>query len=110
MFACIDRKSEDIEPCEQSFCLKIYKLLNKVFEIKLLLVFPCSGEHEDLSAKAKSRFIAALRSLSQPMSLKEIARTWDDCTRAVISDYAQQNSGGTFSSKYGAWENCLSTV
>lgn len=60
--------------------------------------------------KAKSRFSISLRSLSQPMSLKEIARTWDICARAVISEYAQQTGGGTFSSKYGTWENCLSVV
>lgn len=69
-----------------------------------------SNEYEDLSVKAKSRFSISLRSLSQPMSLKDIARTWDDCARAVICDYAQQNGGGTFSSKYGTWENCLSAA
>lgn len=67
-----------------------------------------SKEHEDLSMKAKSRFSISLRSLSQPMSLGEIARTWDICARAVISEYAQQSGGGSFSSKYGTWENCLS--
>ncbi|GAB4827738.1 hypothetical protein Ancab_034624 [Ancistrocladus abbreviatus] len=78
----------------------------------LLDKFPveASKEYEDLSVKAKSRFSISLRTLSQPMSLKEIARTWDDCTRAVISEYAQQNGGGTFSSKYGTWENCLSAA
>ncbi|KAJ8424491.1 hypothetical protein Cgig2_014403 [Carnegiea gigantea] len=69
-----------------------------------------SKDHEDLSLKAKSKFSISLRSLSQPMSLREIARTWDDCARAVISEYAQQNGGGTFSSKYGTWENCLSAA
>uniref|UniRef100_A0A803MMR0 Mediator complex subunit 15 KIX domain-containing protein n=1 Tax=Chenopodium quinoa TaxID=63459 RepID=A0A803MMR0_CHEQI len=69
-----------------------------------------SNEYEDLSVKAKSRFSISLRSLSQPMSLKAIARTWDDCARAVICEYAQQNGGGTFSSKYGTWENCLSAA
>ncbi|CAN4090225.1 unnamed protein product [Withania somnifera] len=74
----------------------------------LLDKFPVeiSKEYEDLSMKAKSRFSVSLRSLSQPMSLKDIARTWDVCARAVISDYAQQSGGGTFSSKYGPWENC----
>ncbi|CAH1427619.1 unnamed protein product [Lactuca virosa] len=78
----------------------------------LLDKFPVeiSKEYEDLSVKAKSRFSISLRSLSQPMSLKEIARTWDICARAVISEYAQQTGGGTFSSKYGTWENCLSVV
>ncbi|KAK9682732.1 hypothetical protein RND81_10G092800 [Saponaria officinalis] len=69
-----------------------------------------SNEHEDLSVKAKSRFSVSLRSLSQPMSLKDIARTWDDSARAVISEYAQRFGGGTFSSKYGTWENCLSAA
>ncbi|KAJ6706532.1 MEDIATOR OF RNA polymerase II TRANSCRIPTION SUBUNIT 15A-RELATED [Salix purpurea] len=69
-----------------------------------------SKEYEDLSTKAKSRFSISLRSLSQPMSLGEIARTWDACARAVISDHAQQSGGGTFSSKYGSWENCLSAA
>ncbi|KAG4944950.1 hypothetical protein JHK87_040957 [Glycine soja] len=66
-------------------------------------------ENEDLSVKAKSRFSISLRSLSQPMSLGEIARTWDVCARIVISEHAQQSGGGSFSSKYGTWENCLTT-
>ncbi|KAJ9178982.1 hypothetical protein P3X46_010817 [Hevea brasiliensis] len=69
-----------------------------------------SKEYKDLSAKAKSRFSISLRSLSQPMSLGEIARTWDVCARAVISEHAQQSGGGSFSSKYGTWENCLSAA
>ncbi|XP_047955267.1 mediator of RNA polymerase II transcription subunit 15a-like isoform X2 [Salvia hispanica] len=78
----------------------------------LLDKFPAevSKEYEDLSIKAKSRFSISLRSLAQPMSLEEIARTWDNCARAVISEYAQQSGGGTFSSKYGTWENCLSAA
>lgn len=78
----------------------------------LLDKFPVevSKEYEDLSIKAKSRFSLSLRSLSQPMSLGEIARTWDVCARTVISEYAQQSGGGSFSSKYGTWENCLSAA
>ncbi|GFS38958.1 hypothetical protein Acr_00g0060500 [Actinidia rufa] len=78
----------------------------------LLDKFPTevSKEYEDLSVKAKSRFSISLRSLSQPMSLGEIARTWDVCARAAISEYAQQSGGGSFSSKYGTWENCLSAI
>ncbi|XVE91247.1 hypothetical protein DITRI_Ditri20bG0138500 [Diplodiscus trichospermus] len=78
----------------------------------LLDKFPVevSKEYEDLSVKAKSRFSISLRTLSQPMSLGEIARTWDVCARAVISDHAQQSGGGSFSSKYGTWENCLSAA
>ncbi|XP_023529244.1 mediator of RNA polymerase II transcription subunit 15a-like isoform X3 [Cucurbita pepo subsp. pepo] len=69
-----------------------------------------SKEYEDLSIKAKSRFSISLRNLSQPMSLGDIARTWDVCARAVVSEYAQQSGGGSFCSKYGAWENCLSAA
>ncbi|KAK8664143.1 hypothetical protein V6N13_083943 [Hibiscus sabdariffa] len=78
----------------------------------LLDEFPVevSKEHEDLSVKAKSRFSISLRSLSQPMTLGEIARAWDVCARAVISDYAKLTGGGSFSSKYGAWENCVSAA
>ncbi|CAH2080569.1 unnamed protein product [Thlaspi arvense] len=78
----------------------------------LLDKFPIevSKEHEDLSVKAKSKFSTSLRNLSQPMKLEDIARTWDVCARAVISEYAQQSGGGSFSSKYGTWENCLSAA
>ncbi|GLT37414.1 hypothetical protein SLA2020_117320 [Shorea laevis] len=69
-----------------------------------------SKEYEDLSVKVKSRFSTSLRSLSQPMSLGEMARTWDVCARAVISEYAQQSGGGSFKTKYGTWENCLSAA
>ncbi|CAJ2656333.1 unnamed protein product [Trifolium pratense] len=60
--------------------------------------------NEDLSEKAKSKFSTSLRNLSHPMSLKDVAKTWDTSARGVISEYAQQFGGGTFSSKYGAWE------
>ncbi|CAL0332342.1 unnamed protein product [Lupinus luteus] len=68
-----------------------------------------SKENEDLSMKARSRFSISLRSLSQPMSLGVIARTWDTCARAVICEHAQKSGGGSFSSKYGSWEDCLTT-
>uniref|UniRef100_A0A1S3ZLM8 Mediator of RNA polymerase II transcription subunit 15a-like n=1 Tax=Nicotiana tabacum TaxID=4097 RepID=A0A1S3ZLM8_TOBAC len=78
----------------------------------LLDEFPVevSKKYEDHSMKAKSRFGVFLRNFSQPMSLKDIAKTWDVCARSVISECAQQNGGGTLSSKYGSWENCLSTA
>lgn len=66
-----------------------------------------SKESQDLSAKAKSRFGVSLRSLSQPMSLREMARTWDVCARKVMEEYARQHGGGSFSSRYGTWENCV---
>ncbi|KAG0470381.1 hypothetical protein HPP92_017081 [Vanilla planifolia] len=57
-------------------------------------------EFEDLSVKAKSTFSISLRSLSQPISLGEMVRTWDACARKVIVEYAQQSGGGSFSSSY----------
>ncbi|XP_024985083.1 mediator of RNA polymerase II transcription subunit 15a-like isoform X3 [Cynara cardunculus var. scolymus] len=75
----------------------------------LLDKFPAdiSKEYEDLSVKAQWRFGSCVRQLSEPMSLEEMVRTWDVCARTVISEYAQQSDGGTFSTKYGAWEDCL---
>ncbi|KAJ7962801.1 Mediator of RNA polymerase II transcription subunit 15a [Quillaja saponaria] len=62
-----------------------------------------SSNNGDLSAKTRSKFSAALRSLSHPMSLEEIVRAWDASARAVICEYAQQRGGGTFSSSFGSW-------
>ncbi|KAG8048367.1 hypothetical protein GUJ93_ZPchr0008g13184 [Zizania palustris] len=62
---------------------------------------------DDLSTKARSKFSILLRGLPEPMSLKEIARTWDACARRVIAEYAQQTGGGSFSSSYGCWEGCV---
>jgi PAX-interacting protein 1 len=62
---------------------------------------------DDLSSKAKSKFGILLRGLAEPMSLREIARTWDACARKVIAEYAQKTGGGSFSSSYGCWESCV---
>ncbi|VAI87104.1 unnamed protein product [Triticum turgidum subsp. durum] len=62
---------------------------------------------EDLSMKAKSKFSILLRGLAEPMSLREIARTWDACARKTIAEYAQKTGGGSFSSSYGCWESCV---
>ncbi|CAH9099907.1 unnamed protein product [Cuscuta epithymum] len=69
-----------------------------------------SKEYENLSGTIRSRLSTTLRSLSQPMSLGDIARAWDCCTRATISDNVQQCGGGSFSSKYGTWEDCMTTA
>ncbi|PIA53271.1 hypothetical protein AQUCO_00900092v1 [Aquilegia coerulea] len=69
-----------------------------------------SKEYDDLSLKTRSRFSISLRSLSQPMSLKEMAKAWDLCARAVIAEYAQKSGGGTFSSRYGTWKKCVSAA
>ncbi|XP_068328471.1 mediator of RNA polymerase II transcription subunit 15a-like [Pyrus communis] len=83
-----------------------YPLCSPIFLHKLRV--EVSDELEDLSAKVKSKLNMSLRRLTEPLSLGEIARTWDVCARAVISEYAQQNGGGNLSSKYGEWEDCLS--
>ncbi|KQJ94698.1 mediator of RNA polymerase II transcription subunit 15a [Brachypodium distachyon] len=62
---------------------------------------------DDLSSQARSKFGILLRGLDEPMSLREIARTWDACARKVIVEYAQKTGGGTFSSTYGRWESCV---
>ena len=65
-------------------------------------------EQEDLSQKARLRFNLSLRNLSQPMSLAEMAKTWEVCARAVFSEYAQLMGGECFfTSRYGTWENCV---
>ncbi|EOA39344.1 hypothetical protein CARUB_v10012388mg, partial [Capsella rubella] len=69
-----------------------------------ILPVETSKENEDLSSKVMARCNILLKKMSQPMSLKDIAKTWDSCVRDVICKYAQQFGGGTFSSKYGAWE------
>ncbi|KAF7154059.1 hypothetical protein RHSIM_Rhsim01G0143500 [Rhododendron simsii] len=73
----------------------------------LLDKFPIevSMQYEDLSLKARSRFGISLRNLSQPLSLGEIAKTWDACARAVMLEYAQRSGGGSFSSIYGMRED-----
>jgi PAX-interacting protein 1 len=70
-------------------------------------VEPCK-EYEDLSSRARSNFHATVRTLPQPMSLKELAKTWDLCARSTVAEYAQQCGGGSFSSRFGAWESCAS--
>lgn len=72
-----------------------------------------SKEHKDLSLKAKWRFSSCVRKLSEPTSLDEMARAWDVCVRAVILEHVQQSGGGgggTFTSKYGHWEDCLTAA
>ncbi|KAJ4785038.1 mediator of RNA polymerase II transcription subunit 15a-like protein [Rhynchospora pubera] len=55
---------------------------------------------DDFSTRARSKFNISIRGLSQPMSLKEIAHTWDTCARKVIQEYAAQFGGGSFSSRF----------
>ncbi|XP_061994480.1 mediator of RNA polymerase II transcription subunit 15a-like [Rosa rugosa] len=84
-----------------------YPLCSPIFMDKLKVEV---SDDQDLLAKVKSKLNFSLRNLTEPLSLGEIARTWDVCARAVISEYAEQNGGGSFSSKYGTWEDCLSAA
>ncbi|XP_038719466.1 mediator of RNA polymerase II transcription subunit 15a-like isoform X2 [Tripterygium wilfordii] len=66
--------------------------------------------NDDLSTKAKERFSMSLRKLSVPMSLEEMAKTWDKCARAVLSEYVRPFGGKCFSSIYGSWEDCVTAI
>ncbi|CAN1343811.1 Mediator of RNA polymerase II transcription subunit 15a [Linum perenne] len=59
---------------------------------------------DEFSVKGKSRLEVCLGSLHQPLSLEDIAKSWGACVRGVITEYAMQNGGGSFSSRYGTWE------
>nr|KYP56639.1 hypothetical protein KK1_002883 [Cajanus cajan] len=66
-----------------------------------------SKDLDNLTIKAKLKLKLSLKRLDQPLSLKNIAMTWDHCARETICEYAQLHGGGTFTSKYGGWETCL---
>ncbi|XP_061998949.1 mediator of RNA polymerase II transcription subunit 15a-like [Rosa rugosa] len=82
-----------------------YPFSSPIFLDKLTV--QVKDELEDLSAKVMSKLSHSLQTLAEPLSLGEIARVWDTCTRAVVCEYAQQSGGGSFSSKYGTWEDFL---
>ncbi|CAL0311029.1 unnamed protein product [Lupinus luteus] len=65
-----------------------------------------SMDLDDLSMRAKFKLRRNLQNLNQPMSLRDIATSWDHCAREAICEYAKLQGGGTFSSKYGGWEIC----
>ncbi|KAJ6945368.1 hypothetical protein NC651_000426 [Populus alba x Populus x berolinensis] len=69
-----------------------------------------SEKHDDLSVKARVKLNLHLRNLLQPVSIGEMARTWDKCARTAISEHAVKNGGGCVFSKYGTWENCFSAA
>ncbi|KAL4607349.1 hypothetical protein ACB092_09G167000 [Castanea dentata] len=64
-------------------------------------------ECKELSENAKLKFSIVLRNLSEPISLGEMARTWEFCAREVFLENAQHIGGECFSSRYGRWENCI---
>ncbi|KAL3632599.1 hypothetical protein CASFOL_025583 [Castilleja foliolosa] len=59
-----------------------------------------SEEGKYLWTKAKSNFDTKLRSFSQPITVKQMARAWETSARDVFVEYAQQMGGGSFSSRY----------
>ncbi|KAK9150483.1 hypothetical protein Syun_008792 [Stephania yunnanensis] len=69
-----------------------------------------SKEYDVMFMKAKSWFSRSLRCLTQPMSLEEMAKSWDACASAAMKEHAQRNGGGSFSSRYGTWQNCVNTM
>ncbi|KAK9132052.1 hypothetical protein Scep_011580 [Stephania cephalantha] len=69
-----------------------------------------SKEYDVMFMKAKSWFTRSLRCLTQPMSLEEMAKSWDACASAAMKEHAQRNGGGSFSSRYGTWQNCVNTM
>nr|GME19703.1 mediator of RNA polymerase II transcription subunit 15A-like [Ipomoea batatas] len=56
--------------------------------------------------EVKLRFNLSLRQLSEPMSIREMAKTWDICARQVFAEFAERMGGGSFSSVCGVWEKC----
>ncbi|CAA2971159.1 Hypothetical predicted protein [Olea europaea subsp. europaea] len=74
---------------------------------------PGCSEAEEVKVlwtKAMSNFSLLLRKYSQPISLKEMAKTWDVCAREVFRQFVQKFGGGDFSSTYGKWENCVAAT
>jgi len=67
-------------------------------------------EFFDLSNKARLKLDTLLRSFKDPITLSEIAQTWEACAHAVVTEHAEKFGGGTFSSRHGTWENCLGTA
>lgn len=66
-----------------------------------------SENPEDLTENVKVAFGLSLRKLPQPVSLREMARTWDACARAVFTEFAKGMGGKSFNSRYGNWESCI---
>lgn len=75
-----------------------------------ILVHSDGEEGKYLWMKAKSNFIVSLRKLSMPISVKDMAEAWDVCAREVFRDLVEQMGGGSFTSTYGNWEDCVVAV
>ncbi|PIA27260.1 hypothetical protein AQUCO_08100003v1 [Aquilegia coerulea] len=87
-----------------TMCLLVssdYPKCSPVFLDKLPLEL--SKEHKYMLLKAGSQFMRSIRCLPQPITVTKMARSWDTCAHAVILEYAVQNGGGSFSTRYGTW-------
>ncbi|KAL6885622.1 hypothetical protein ACP4OV_010401 [Aristida adscensionis] len=60
-----------------------------------------------ISDAVAASFKRVLRCLREPRSVTEMARAWDDCVRAAVTEYASRHGGGTTSSRLGPWESCV---
>ncbi|PKI33884.1 hypothetical protein CRG98_045714 [Punica granatum] len=97
----VDISDEDVDPTAAAAVAEGGEGVVSPIEPLRLLV---PSNYPNCSPVLLDKFPVEVR-LSQPMSLKDIARTWDNCSRAVILEYAEQSGGGSFSSKYGMGEN-----
>lgn len=68
-----------------------------------------SENDEDLSVRVQEKLNRYLRTFCEPMSLGEIAKAWGSYAREAVHEYAAKHGGGSFTSTYGAWVNCLSS-
>ncbi|CAI9782886.1 unnamed protein product [Fraxinus pennsylvanica] len=64
---------------------------------------PSCSEAEEVKVlwtKVKSDFSLLLRKCSQPISLKEMAKTWDVCAREVFREFVQKFGGEDYSLRW----------
>ena len=64
-------------------------------------------ESRNLSNGAISMLRAFLRTAPECVSLEDYARAWDECARSVLSEYVRRAGGGSFSARYGSWEDSV---
>ncbi|KAL3841136.1 hypothetical protein ACJIZ3_025727 [Penstemon smallii] len=66
----------------------------------------CSEDKEgkDMWILAKSKFSLSLRKFSEPISLMDMAKSWDFCAREVYREFAERYGGGHVVLSSGKWE------
>lgn len=65
-----------------------------------------SGSHHCFKG-AREEFEGNVRRLQTPLSVSNIATTWDECARNSLNEYAHQQGGGNFATTFGVWESIL---